>query len=147
MKSPHVNIEAAHIKKLLELDSTAFTVKLKLCETVNITKLIVNECNVTLTSQGDALEIHLDPPNDSCKLVPICHEIVKHVQDIAASKPGLRYHYGVVCAVDGLKEHAYNVYHRRHNLPTTYFCFKCMKKGYYNRRFVNAWNTALEMVN
>ena len=109
--------------------------------------MIVNGCNVKLTSQGDALEIHLDPPDDSYDLVPICSEIVKHVKAIAASKPGLIYHYGVVCAEDGLKEHAYNVYHRRHNLPTTYFCFKCMKEGYYNRRFVNAWNSALKEVN
>ena len=145
VKSPLVNIEAALIKKLL--DSTACTVKLKHCDTVNITQLIVNGCNVILTSQGDALEIHLDSPDDVYDLVPVCSEIVKHVQEIAASKPGLRYHYGVVCAEDSLKEHAYNVYHRHHNLPTTYFCFKCMKEGYYNRRFVNAWNSALKEVN
>ena len=145
VKSPLVNIEAALIKKLL--DSTECSVKLKLCDTVNITQLIVNGCNVTLTSQGDALEIHLDPPDDNYNLVPICTEIVKHVQDIAASKPGLRYHYGVVCAKDGLKEHAYNIYHRRHNLPTTYFCFECMERGYYKRRFVYAWNSALKKVN
>ena len=146
VKSRPVNMEVAIVKKLLSSDKV--TVQLKPCETVNITQLVVGGCNVTLTSQGDALEIYLDPPDGhEEEKQNICFEIVECVKDCAAGKKGLIYHYGVVCAVDSLKKNAYNVYHRRHMLPTSYFCFKCMEEGYYNRTIVNAWNAALHKVN
>lgn len=146
MKSPLINIDIALTTTLLSDQTQKFV--LKSSEVINVTHLstCTRDINLFLTVQGDVLEIELKSTTDQEGCFDnVCLSIVKACKRIFGELDA-KYHFGVVCADDAFEDVSYNIYHRRHILPATYFCDRCWKEGFYNRSLIRAWNNALSKV-
>ena len=121
-----------------------------LSQAINRVKITTpeNRLEIEITSQGDVIEIvscgeegYGGLYRRVCKLIVAACDVISQ-----AIKPkNIKYHFAITCELDRYKEIGYNIYHRRHVLPSKNKC-KNLKCNVKNNAQVTIWNELLTEV-
>ena len=144
MESSPMNLHVKIIDYLLHQLENA---QLILTQDINRVRISTPEdpFEIEITSQGDVIEIvscgeerYGEMYRKVCKMiVTACDTISETMQP-----KNIKYHFAVTCELDRYKNIGYNIYHRRHVLPSKHYCKKCDVKG----TQVGIWNELLNEV-
>ena len=148
MKSTPVNMHIRIIDYLLQNLENAQLILTQAINTIGITTP-KGKCKIEITSQGDVIEIFaLGEKRYGRMYKRVCEMIYTACNDIAQTMAtqsrDIKYHFAVTCVADRFKEIEYNIYHRRHVLPSD-LCEKCNDTPI-NEDQITIWNTLLKQV-
>ena len=109
--------------------------------------------NFFLSFQGDVVEIALheknEPATDETLQTAVSH-MVRAFHAVAEEKSmyqsKIKYHFAVRCQQNDDNSIDYYPYHKRHVLPRTKFCTKCLNDNTTSNQFIQAWIAALKEV-
>ena len=148
MKSSPVNM---HIRIIDYLLCNLENAQLIITQAINTIKITTPESpfEIEITSQGDVIEIfshgekwYGEMYRKVCGMIYIaCSHVA---QTMATTSRDIKYHFAVTCVADRFKEIGYNIYHRRHVLPSD-LCEKCNDKRI-NEGQITIWNIFLKQV-
>ena len=104
---------------------------------------------IKITSQGDVIEfLSCGKTKYGGTYKTICqHNIIvkccsRFVRKMANQSKDIKYHFAITCELDCYKEIGYNIYHRRHVLPSITLCKTCRVKHIDDSQ-ITVWNEIL----
>ena len=105
---------------------------------------------IEITSQGDVIEfVSRGEEKYGGTYENICQHIVrfcsKFAQKMTDQYRDIKYHFSITCEMDRYKELGYNIYHRRHVLPSDKLCKTCRVKHVDDGQ-ITIWNKILNEV-
>ena len=148
MQSTPVNM---HIKIIDYLLCNLVNSQLILTQDINTIRITTpkDPFEIEITSQGDVIEISAHGEEPYGKMYKKVCEMIYTACRLTASAMAtqsrdIKYHFAVTCEEDRFKEIGYNVYHRRHVLPSK-LCDICAG-NHIDKGQITIWNALLEQV-
>ena len=151
MESSPVNMQTMIIDHLLR---QLVNSQLILTTSINTATIRIATSNgpfkIEITSQGDVIEfVSCGEEKYGGTYENICQLIVKFCSKfapkMAKQSRDIKYHFAITCEMDRYKEIGYNIYHRRHVLPSEKLCKTCRVK-HINDGQITIWNKILNKV-
>ena len=151
MESSPVNMQIMIIDSLLRHFDNS---QLILTASINTAAIRITTPNgafeIEITSQGDVIEFvsrgkekYGGTYKTICQLIVRCCSRV--ARKMANQSKDIKYHFAITCEMDRYKEIGYNIYHRRHVLPSERLCKICKVKLIEDDQ-IKVWNEILSEV-
>ena len=141
-----------HIRIIDYLLCNLENAQLLITQAINTIKITTpgSPFEIEITSQGDVIEIfshreklYGEMYRSVCWMIyTACNHIA---QTMATQSRDIKYHFAIICVKDQFREIGYNIYHRRHVLPSD-LCEKCNNNIDVNVGQITFWNTFLRQV-
>ena len=114
-------------------------------------KILDDLLKIEITSHCDVIEIvsHGEEEKYGVMYKNVCQRIARFCNKMAQRMTNqsriMKYHFAVTCELDCYKEIGYNIYHRRHVLPSEKLCKMCRVKHIDDGQ-ITVWNNILTEV-